>query len=64
MNKLIQLTILAAVLGLIGCQSLKDRMSGHHEQQEKTETMNKKDMKPSMDKKNMKSGISATSSKY
>ena len=27
MNKLAQLTILAAIFGLIGCQSLQDRMS-------------------------------------
>ena len=31
MNKLAQLTILAAIFGLIGCQSLQDRMSSPKE---------------------------------
>ena len=43
MNKLVQFTILFAVLGLIGCQSLKDRMSGH--ESEKSATAQQKDEK-------------------
>ena len=41
MNKLAQFTILAAIFGLIGCQSLHDRMSSHKEDKPATE----KDMK-------------------